>query len=72
MRFIGLFMINIISGVVLLCAGGVALWYFKPHSGQLHWHTRVPILDSVIPVLIVAAFAVAVSIIVAGLAGFGT
>ena len=65
-------MISIISGVVILCAGGVGLWYFKPHHGQVHWHTKVPILDSVIPVIIVAAFAVAVSIIIAGIAGMST
>lgn len=65
----GLVMISIIAGVVVLCAGGVGLWYFMPHNGQLHWHTKVPILDSVIPVMIVAAFGVAVAIIISGVAG---
>ena len=62
-------MISIVTGVCFLAAGVVGLWYFIPHKGQLHWHTQVPILDSVIPVMIVAAFAVAVSTIIAGVAG---
>ena len=62
-------MISIITGVVIFCVSWVGIWYFKPHKGQNHWHTKVPILDSVIPVILVAGFAVAVSIIVAGVAG---
>ena len=62
-------MISIISGVVLITAGGAGLWYFKPHNGKNHWHTAVPVLDSMIPITIVGAFAVAVAIIVSGVAG---
>ena len=59
---------NIILGIVFFAAAGVGLWWFMPHHGQLHWHTKVPLLDSVIPVMIVSALAVAVSTIIAGLA----
>lgn len=65
-------MIDIIAGVAILCAGGAGLWYVMPHKGQVHWHTEVPILDSVIPVMIVAAFGVSVAMIVAGVAGMVT
>lgn len=47
----------------------VALWYFMPNNGQPHWHTEVPVLDSVVSVMIVAAFGVAVAIIISGVAG---
>jgi hypothetical protein len=62
-------MISAIVGVVVFCAGGTGLWYFIPRNGQSHPHTEVPVLDSVIPIMIVAAFAVAVAMIVAGVAG---
>ena len=62
-------MTSIISGIIILCACGVGIWYFKPHNGQVHWHTKVPVLNSMIPVILVAGLAVAVSIIIAGIAG---
>ena len=61
-------MTSIIWGVALLVAGCAGVWYFKPHNGQLHWHTKVPLLDSMIPIMIMGAFAVAVAEIVAGIA----
>lgn len=62
-------MLDILSGIVLLVAGFAGIWYFKPHNGQPHWHTNVPVLDSFVPIMIVGAFAVAIAIIVAGVAG---
>lgn len=64
-----LFMISIISGGGIVAAGGVGLWYFMPHNGQLHWHTKVPGPDSIIPVMIVAAFGAGVALIISGVAG---
>jgi hypothetical protein len=61
-------MISAIVGFVVFCAGASGLWYFMPRDGQPHPHTQVPVLDSVIPILIVGAFAVAVAMIVAGVA----
>jgi hypothetical protein len=63
-------MLSILSGLVLLGSGFAGIWYFKPNNGVPHWHTKVPVLDSVIPIMIVGAFAVAVAIIVAGVASF--
>jgi hypothetical protein len=63
-------MLSILSGLVLLGSGFAGIWYFKPNNGEPHWHTKVPVLDSVIPIMIVGAFAVAVAIIVAGVASF--
>lgn len=61
-------MLSTLSGAVLLVAGFAGIWYFKPHNGVPHWHTKVPVLDSFIPIMIVGAFAIAVAIIVAGVA----
>ncbi len=62
-------MVSIISGIVILCGCFGGIWYFKPRNGQVHWHTKVPVLDSVLPVMLVAGLAVGVSIIIAGIVG---
>ena len=62
-------MIDVVSGIVIFVIGCFGLWYFKPRNGVLHPHTKIPVLDSVVPVAIVAAFGVGVSMIVAGVAG---
>jgi hypothetical protein len=61
-------MLSIVSGIVLFGAGVTGIWFFKPNNGVPHWHTKVPVLDSVIPIMIVGAFAIAVAIVVAGVA----
>ena len=59
-------MFSIISGLVLTGGGGASLWYLRPQSGQPHPLTRLPLLDSLIPIGIVAAFAIGIAMIVAG------
>ena len=59
-------MLSIISGLVLTGGGGASLWYLRPQGGQPHALTRLPLLDSLIPIGIVAAFAVGIAMIVAG------
>jgi hypothetical protein len=61
-------MLSILSGVVVAGAGGAGLWYFIPRNGVPHPLTKTPFLDSMIPIAILVAFAVGVSLIVAGLA----
>ena len=65
-------MISIISGVILLAAGGAGIWYFKPHNGKVHWHAEVPVLDSMIPIAIVGLLAIAVAMTVSGVSGLLT
>jgi len=60
-------MLSIISGAIVTAAGGVGLWVFKPHNGQMHRLARAPFLDSLIPIAIVSALAVGVAIIISGL-----
>jgi len=59
-------MISILSGVVVFGAGGAGLWYFMPNQGVAHPHTKIPVLDSFIPIMIVSAFAIGLALIVAG------
>ena len=59
-------MLSVISGVVVFGAGGAGLWYFKPHDGVAHPLATAPLLESVVPIGIVSALAIGVSLIVAG------
>ena len=61
-------MIDLIAGVVVLGAGGAGLWYFMPSKGQVHPLAVMPLLDSLIPVGIVASLGVGFSMIVAAIA----
>ena len=62
-------MLSVLSGIVVAGAGGVGLWHFTPKNGVPHPHTKVPVLDSLIPITIVAAFGVGLALVVAGAAG---
>jgi hypothetical protein len=59
-------MLSIISGLVLTGGGGVSLWYLRPQGGQPHPWARIALLDSLIPIGVVAAFAIGVALIVSG------
>jgi hypothetical protein len=59
-------MYSIISGLVVSGAGGAGLWILMPRNGQPHRLARTPMLDSLLPIAIVAALAVGVALIVAG------
>jgi hypothetical protein len=53
---------------MVVAAGGVGLWYFRPTEGQTHPLVKVPLLDSLIPIAIVSAFAIGVALIIRGFA----
>jgi hypothetical protein len=59
-------MMSIISGVVVLGAGGGGLWLMIPRNGVPHPLARKPLLDSLIPIAIVAALAVGVALVING------
>ncbi len=61
-------MLSIISGIVVAGGGGAGLWYMMPRGGVIHPLAKKPLLDSLIPIAIVAALAVGVALIVAGFA----
>ncbi len=59
-------MLSIISGLLVAGGGGAGLWILKPHNGQPHRLARTPILNSLLPIAIVAALAIGVALIIAG------
>ena len=62
-------MISIISGAILAGGGGAGIWLLRPRNGQPHHLAKLPFLDSMIPIGIVAALAIGVAMIVAGFIG---
>ena len=59
-------MISIISGVVVAGAGIGGLWYCKPRNGQIQWFAKAPVLDWLIPTVIVSALAIGLALVVSG------
>lgn len=59
-------MISVISGIIVTGAGASGLWFAMPHNGQVQWFAKVPVLDSMIPTMIVAALALGVSLTISG------
>jgi hypothetical protein len=63
-------MLSIVSGAVVFGAGGAGLWYFMPRGGTTHPLATVPLLDSIIPICIVALIGIGVALVVSGAASF--
>jgi hypothetical protein len=61
-------MLSIISGAVVLGAGGTGIWYFKPRGNKPHRLATAPLLDAFIPICIVALLALGIALIVSGAA----
>ena len=59
-------MLSVMSGIVAVAAGGATLWYFLPTEGRVHPIAKLPLLDSLIPIAIISALAIGVSLIVNG------
>ena len=62
-------MIAIVSGAVATGLGGAALWFCLPTNGVPAPITKKPVLDILIPIVIVSLLAVGVAMLVAGFAG---
>jgi hypothetical protein len=61
-------MMSLISGIVMLGGGAGGLWYCRPVNGQAQWFATAPVLNWLIPIVIVSALAVGVALIVDGVA----
>jgi hypothetical protein len=58
-----------ILGLVIFGVGGAALWYLRPTDGHIHPLMKFQFLDTLIPVAIVTALAIGMSMTIAGLLG---
>lgn len=62
-------MIFSLLGLVIAGVGGAALWYLQPTDGHIHPLMKFQFLDGLIPVAIVTALAIGISMTIAGIVG---
>jgi hypothetical protein len=62
----GIGMISLISGIVVTGAGIGSLWYCKPRDGEVQWFIEAPVLDWLIPTVIVSVLGVGVALVISG------
>ena len=56
-----------IVGIVFIVASCAVFWRLLPTNGKLHRLATAPFLESIIPISIVAGFAIGVALIFAGI-----
>ena len=62
-------MIFSVLGLVIVGVGVAALWYLQPTDGHIHPLMKFRFLDGLIPVAIVTALAIGISMTLAGFLG---
>lgn len=55
-----------IAGIVFIIASCAVLWRLLPTNGKVHRLATAPFLESIIPICIVAGFAIGVALVFAG------
>jgi uncharacterized membrane protein YedE/YeeE len=60
-------MLSVLSGVVVAGAGSAGFWYLRPQNGHVHPLTVMPVLDWLLPTLLVGVLLFGISLIVSGL-----
>jgi hypothetical protein len=61
------FMLSVLSGLVVAGAGSAGFWYLKPRDGRVHPLAVAPVLEWLLPTLLVGALVLGVLLIVSGL-----
>jgi hypothetical protein len=60
-------MMSVISGIFLSGAGSTIFWYCLPTKGQTAAIVRKPMIEPVLPIVIVGSLAIGVALIVSGI-----
>jgi hypothetical protein len=60
-------MLYVISGLIVAGAGSAGLLYFKPRNGRVHPLAVMPVLNWLLPTLIVGMLVFGAGLIVSGL-----
>ncbi|MDP2410880.1 MAG: hypothetical protein Q8M26_11415 [Pseudolabrys sp.] len=63
-------MFYILAGALTASAGGFGLWTMLPRHGIPHRYSETPFLQSLIPVAIVSALAIGVTMVLGGASEF--
>jgi hypothetical protein len=62
-------MLSILSGAVLVGAGGTTLWWFAPRKGVVHPLVLRPFFDTTLAIAVMGVSAVGIALLVSGFAG---
>jgi hypothetical protein len=62
-------MLSVLSGIAVTGAGIAGFWYARPRGGKVQWYVEAPILDWMIPILLVGAIAVGLGLMASGFGG---
>jgi hypothetical protein len=62
-------MLSILSGVMLIAAGGTSLWWFTPRNGVVHPMVLRPFFDTSLAIGVMGVLAVGLALLVSGIAG---
>ncbi len=62
-------MLSILSGAVLMGAGGTTLWWFAPRKGVVHPLVTRPFFDTSLAIAVMGVSAVGIALLVSGFAG---
>lgn len=62
-------MLSILSGVMLIAAGGTGLWWFTPRNGVVHPMVLRPFFDTSLAIGVMGVLAVGLALLVSGIAG---
>jgi hypothetical protein len=62
-------MLSFVSGLIVASGGVAGLLYMRPRNGVVHPLARKPVLDWLIPISIISAFALSVALIISALVG---
>jgi hypothetical protein len=54
-------------GLLLIAVSGAGLWAMLPKGGKVVWAATAPVLESVIPIALVAGFATGLVFVIASL-----
>jgi hypothetical protein len=60
-------MFSALSGVALVGVSGVSFWYFLPRGGRVHPLAKIPFLDSMITIVIMALLVLGVALMIEGI-----
>jgi hypothetical protein len=63
-------MIAILLGLIVLAGAGAGFWVLQPREGVVHPLVVMPVLESLVPLGIVAGFALGAAMILAGVTQF--
>jgi hypothetical protein len=62
-------MLSILSGAMLVGAGGTTLWWFAPRRGIVHPIVTKPLLDSGIAIAVLGLSALGIAFLISGFFG---